>query len=161
MTKNHAAKSEFWWWIVAVFFALILVGIGCAIARDDTTSSNETRTTTAPTGEMTEINNEQLTAILDDGTSAVVYIGRPTCPHCQAFRPILDQAVASQNAKILYYNTDAARAENAETLGALMKRVGVTNVPTVVHIANGAVVDTLETYDDQATVDAFLTKYRQ
>jgi hypothetical protein len=39
---------------------------------------------------LIEIGNQELTQILENNSGIFVYVGRPTCPACEKFEPILE-----------------------------------------------------------------------
>lgn len=52
----------------------------------------------------------------------VVYLGRPTCSHCQNFRPKLDRLAGSYGFDYLYVNTDNL---NSDMLDKVLEKLGV------------------------------------
>ena len=56
---------------------------------------------------------EDILAMLEHGTG-IVFFGFPECPFCQAYVPMLDEAVKDTGLKVLYYNIFDDRKENTE-----------------------------------------------
>lgn len=56
--------------------------------------------------DLTSINIDEYLSLLDGSEAAVIYIGRPTCSHCQIQKPIMEHIVYKYDVKIHYLNTD-------------------------------------------------------
>lgn len=91
------------------------------------------------------IGNSEMEAILNDdsGVGTFVYIGRPTCPVCVEFQPILERALNDLDQTLTYYEADLARLEDQGRASEIFNRLDVAGVPVIVYIENSQVVDTL------------------
>ena len=120
---------------------------------DETTQNNESGSQSEPDfSVLTSINSQGVLDFLSELKSGFLYAGRPTCPHCQAFAPILIEVVREQNLTVYYYNTDATRgeAQRSEVLEAL----NITGVPTFMYIQNGQIAGVLvNTTSREALID--------
>lgn len=104
------------------------------------------------------IGNSEMEAILDDdsGRGTFVYIGRPTCPVCNEFEPILEHTLKRLSQELPYYEADLARLEDAQRSSVIFNRLdGVTGVPVIVYIENGQVVDALTGIHQQEAIQEF------
>ena len=99
--------------------------------------------------EMEEILND------DSGTGTFVYIGRPTCPFCNEFEPILEGALQSLGQELAYFETDLADLENRTRRSEIQDQLGVTGVPVIVYIVNGETVASLNGLQQQEAVLEF------
>lgn len=86
------------------------------------------------------------------------YIGRPTCPICVEFPPILEEVIEEDQIDVYYYNTDTAREADASVLSEMMERLDVTGVPTLMAIENGTEVDRLVGESTKEEIQAFLNR---
>jgi len=88
------------------------------------------------------IGNDEVEAILEDmsGRGTLVYVGSPSCPACNAFRPTVDVVLDRLGVGLYYFETDAAMAENTIRTRENLERTA-TSTPTIVYIVNGEVVD--------------------
>lgn len=56
--------------------------------------------------DLTSIGIDEYLSLLDGSDAAVIYIGRPTCSHCQVQKPIMEHLVYKYGVKINYLDTD-------------------------------------------------------
>jgi len=94
------------------------------------------------------VGNAEMYEILNDrsDTGFFVYIGRPTCPACQRFEPVLRGALRHLGGNLRYFQTDLAGMTDNEsemTVMEILDEIGVRGVPSMVYIRNGEVVDRL------------------
>ena len=78
------------------------------------------------------------------GEGTFVYIGRPTCPACQRYEPILRELLRDLDGSVAYFEIDRARETEADyemTVTEINQIIGVTGVPHLVFIRDGEVVD--------------------
>ncbi|MCL2558847.1 MAG: thioredoxin family protein [Turicibacter sp.] len=135
-------------------FIVSLVLVGCGESDEEVT--------TYPG--LHYIGNDELYELLntetedEDETSVFVYIGRPTCPMCQEFEPILEEALVYLGMELKYFQTDMARVENEDLMLTMMETLGITGVPTVAYIVNGELRDFLMgMYEVDEVVNFFRT----
>ena len=86
------------------------------------------------------IGNLQLLELIEDGTHFFLYVGRPTCPFCAEFEPVLIETLRDQGKSIYYFNLDEAREENESKMIELATVLEVAGVPAMFRIENGQVV---------------------
>ncbi|MGM9902558.1 hypothetical protein A5844_000945 [Enterococcus sp. 10A9_DIV0425] len=112
----------------------------------------------SPSEPLETIGNAQMETMLSskEKKDVFVYVGRPTCPECQKFEPILKETLTDEYKTMYYYNTDVARKDNEESLQSLASELGVEVVPTIVKISNGKVVSKLEGIKNQKAILEFL-----
>ena len=67
-----------------------------------------------------------------------VYIGRPTCPFCVIFEPILRELVQETQTIVYYFNTDNFREH--ELFSDVIQRFDVPFVPFMVKIEDGEII---------------------
>jgi len=73
---------------------------------------------------------------IEQGRTGFIYAGRPTCPYCQAFSPILAEVVRQEDLTVYYYDVDAA-GKDSESRSKALAAIGATGVPTFVYVENG------------------------
>lgn len=98
--------------------------------------------------------------------SFLLFIGRPSCPDCQAFMPLLNKAMEETGKPELYYwNTDEAKKDDkqnhSQLYEALSKQMDVNWVPSLFKIKDGQVFDRLDDETDAKLIKHFLEKYKE
>lgn len=89
-----------------------------------------------PIENLNEFNNKK---------NIIVYFGRPTCPICTEFSPILESVLKSENKKIYYFDTDEWRDKKGyETI---LKLYEINNIPTLIKIHDINSFDKLDLFD--------------
>lgn len=87
------------------------------------------------------------TVEFEEKLNGIIYFGRPSCPACEAFEPILKEALKEENAIAYYFDTDFFRTNklfSEEELQAIFKKYLVSEVPALVEIKNGTVINTFD-----------------
>lgn len=72
-----------------------------------------------------EVDSISLEKIMNGKDTLFVYVGRPTCPQCKEFEPILQKVLNNQHQSMGYYNTDNARKENEDKLEIMADSLGI------------------------------------
>lgn len=90
---------------------------------------------------LNQISMSDVYALFDSDreSSDTLYLGRPTCPHCREFSPVLKEFNELINHSLLYYNTDSEDL-NDEAKTFLFETLGVPGVPTLLYIKNGLLI---------------------
>ncbi|MBC1272509.1 thioredoxin family protein [Listeria booriae] len=96
---------------------------------------------------------------LENKDSGFVYIGRPTCPDCQAFQPTLDKVLKDKNMRLDYFDTDGARKEKEEQAKQFLQDMKVKTVPVIFYLENGKEVSRYDGNDDEKALAAWFDKY--
>ena len=104
------------------------------------------------------IGNTKMEILLNSNEEkeVLVYVGRPTCPECQKFEPVLREVLTDESRTIYYFNTDEARKDDEESLTSLATELGIEVVPTVVKISDGHVLSKLEGVKNQKSILEFI-----
>ena len=133
------------------FIAIAIIDwYGASIERQQIVSENVIKD---PETGAYPITNSNLQSIIDNEKTALVYFGRPTCPHCQQFMPVLKSVLSQRNLNVYYYNTDAGRADNADLMIQLLGELNVSSVPTFMKIENGVERTRLDTKDEHSLIE--------
>ena len=82
------------------------------------------------------LNTQAVLNFIEQGRTGFIYAGRPTCPYCQAFSPVLAEVVRQEGTTVYYYDVDAA-SKDGESRSEALSALGVTGVPTFVYVENG------------------------
>lgn len=103
------------------------------------------------------IGNAELEAILNDtsGQGTFVYIGSPTCPICNQFRPVVETVLGNLDAQLLYFETDSAAADDIDLVRELFERMGVFGTPTIVYLENGVVLELVNSLGEEELQSLF------
>ena len=71
-----------------------------------------------------------------------IYFGRPSCPACKRFKPILNLISKERNLKFNYFNSDYFRNEKNVPENSLMmifQKYNVDSIPHLAYIENGEI----------------------
>ncbi|QDQ02834.1 thioredoxin family protein [Lysinibacillus fusiformis] len=93
---------------------------------------------------------------MEEKESMWVYIGRPTCEECVSFTPVLQEVLKENNEQIYYYNTDEVGKENTQEMIAMLDKLEVKVMPTIIRINKGEVLKKAVGYQDKAGLEALL-----
>lgn len=72
-----------------------------------------------------------------------IYFGRPTCPSCVLFKPLLTEVAKEENEKIYYFNTDYFSNNSKITedeLKEIYDKYQIQYVPALIKLVNGSLV---------------------
>jgi len=145
--------------IALISIAILLVVVN---ALDGSGDSDDVQTDTNDTAEdetndvdnennddrLFYVGNTDMYEIISDrtGEGFFVYVGRPACPHCTAFQPVLEETLEYLDRELRYYQTDLAALgddDSEMTMAEIIGELDVTGVPRILYIENGSVVDAL------------------
>ena len=107
---------------------------------------------------MIEIDLQQLKSMQANNENAMIYVGRPSCPHCAEIKPNLDILVNNSHSLMYYYNTEQDRDNNYDEMQAVLDAYGVGTVPALVVLQEAG--ETKEVYFDEDIIDYFLDTSR-
>jgi thiol-disulfide isomerase/thioredoxin len=82
---------------------------------------------------------DHLYEIIGDEKVSYIYFGRPTCPDCVDFFPILEDVMDELSQIVYYFNTDERRVE--DEYEEIMSIFDVVWVPTVFRVENSIILD--------------------
>jgi|GEM_PF-4379678 hypothetical protein len=109
------------------------------------------------------INSEELKYIFEMGSydydKRFLVIGRPTCPACSAFFPILNDVIEEKKIDVYYYNTDDARNADSEALSSVLETLNISGVPTLIYLVGGSEYARLDNYESRAIIEDFVEEY--
>lgn len=107
-----------------------------AIAQDQT----KTMTYKDYTAALVPISHEELEAKMASGQPFLLFLGRETCSHCQAFVPKLYNTLQEVPRTVYYYNTEDKTDQN---LQAFRDRYGIATVPNLSYYEGDQLVASL------------------
>ncbi|KXG77106.1 hypothetical protein AN619_06360 [Thermotalea metallivorans] len=70
-----------------------------------------------------------------------VYFGRPTCPSCELFKPLLTEVANKEKVQVYYFNTDYFRDNSLlteEELREIFEKYKIEQVPILIKLVNGS-----------------------
>ncbi len=85
-----------------------------------------------------EISRQQLDQMFAEESDFFLYVGRPTCPDCQAFYPVLEEIVSARGKRIYYYNTEVKASEKRK-MRAYVENLGIDEIPMVLQVEQGKI----------------------
>ncbi|KGL44854.1 thioredoxin [Listeria sp. SHR_NRA_18] len=109
--------------------------------------------------QLDKITLAEFQAKLDNKESGFVYIGRPTCPDCQAFQPTLDSVLKDKEMRLAYFDTDAARETAEDDTKTFLQDMKVKTVPVIFYLKDGKEVARYDGNDDKTALKTWFEKY--
>lgn len=103
-----------------------------------------------------EVDSISLEKIMNEKDTLFVYVGRPTCPQCKEFEPILRKVLNNQHQSMGYYNTDNARKENEDKLEIMADSLGINSIPAIIKIVDGKVIDRIIGLKNEKAIEEFI-----
>ena len=103
-----------------------------------------------------EVDSISLEKIMNVKDTLFVYVGRPTCPQCKEFEPILRKVLNNQHQSMGYYNTDNARKENEDKLEIMADSLGINSIPAIIKIVDGKVIDRIIGLKNEKAIEEFI-----
>ncbi|MBC1935420.1 thioredoxin family protein [Listeria grandensis] len=131
---------------------LSIVGIMLVLTACGNTSTEDSK-------QLDKITMAEFQSKVDKKESGFVYIGRPTCPDCQAFQPTLDSVLKDKDMRLAYFDTDAAREKDEDKTKTFLQDMKVKTVPVIYYLENGKEVARYDGNDDEAALKAWFEKY--
>lgn len=87
---------------------------------------------------------------------AYLYFGRDSCHYCQAFQPLLFEAIEETGSEVHYYDTDAHSGEAG--FQDILDEHEVVTVPKLVKLKKGEIVDYVDHTHKQSHITALLAR---
>ncbi|EUJ32953.1 thioredoxin [Listeria floridensis FSL S10-1187] len=128
-----------------LIFTCLMLGLlaACGAGNSKTTGDSDTKeekTKQEAKSFLRTISTDDFKSKLADGKTEIIYVGRPSCVDCQEFQPLLKQVLQEEKiTKLDYYNTDEASKKNRKAMIAMLKKMKVDSVPTLVALKAGKV----------------------
>ena len=132
--------------------AIILIGIISLIYIDLSKSPLNT------------INSKEYNDIVEDGESKLVYVGRPTCPECAEFQPVLEEVVEEEKINVYYYNTDEAKKKSMDEFNVIKENLNIKYVPVLIYYEGDKEVKRLDYEEYQSkneSLNELITEYKE
>lgn len=107
---------------------------------------------------LTSINSQDVLNFITNKDSGFIYVGRPTCPHCRIFAPILTKVVKQRSIDALYYDTDAANSDK-DTKNEALDAINVNAVPSFLAIRSGEIIAELDDTESESALNEFVSQY--
>lgn len=101
---------------------------------------------------LTYLNGDEASKLIENGDKFLVYVGRPNCPYCHLFRQAQDKVLKELGVKIYSIDTIYARYDT-KLFDIVDKTLGIETVPEVLVVENGEVKSTL--FNDLGEEDGF------
>lgn len=135
--------------ILSIFFACGLIFNVIALI-DHLVLSYKLETTTIASAEVEYTNAitlQEMQSTISSDDTAIIYIGRPSCPDCMKSKKALENLFKQSEGNILYYDTTQDRYDNDKQMNEVLDSVGVTEIPVIIQVKQG-VVQTLISGDN-------------
>lgn len=165
--KTHVTKPQICCLILIVIATLAILGtyiyglVRNEQNRQDSMNANSSTDADEDAKDyyslLTPIDSQAVLDFMSEKSSGLMYIGRPTCPVCQTFVPMLGEVLLEQDVAVFYYDTEEAN-NDSDKKSAALNAVNVTSVPTFIYIQNGEIVDELEDVTSKSAIKAFIDK---
>ncbi|MBF2472730.1 thioredoxin family protein [Listeria welshimeri] len=144
--------------LIAIITAVLTLGACGEDKKELEEKVNQTEKESATF--LNTISTKDFKQQMADKTTGFVYVGRPTCEDCQAFQPILKKELKERklNQNMNYYNTDKASEKSRDDMIALLKKMDIDSVPTMVYLKDGKVVSTYAATDEPEKLTHWMNK---
>ena len=130
--------------------------------QSDDQNSNQTDDTdeepVADYNVLHPLNSQGVIDFINKRYTGFLYAGRPSCPHCRAFAPILTQVVKDNNLIVYYYNTDAANVD-PELKSEALAIIDTRSVPQFMFIRDGEIIARLDDTTNEFALLEFIRQY--
>ncbi|EAD1188400.1 thioredoxin [Listeria monocytogenes] len=138
----------------------VILTLGACGDNKKETEEKANQTEKESTTFLTTISTKDFKQKMADKTTGFVYVGRPTCEDCQAFQPILKKELKQRqpDQKMAYYNTDKASEKSRDDMIALLEKMDIDSVPTMVYLKDGKVAATYAATDEPAKLTNWMNK---
>ena len=110
------------------------------------------------------INSKEYNEIVEDGESKLVYVGRPTCPECAEFEPILEEVVEAEEVNVYYYNTDKAKKKSMDEFNEIKENLNIKYVPILIYYEGDKEVKRLDYEEYQSSnesLNELIAEYKE
>ncbi len=108
-----------------------------------------------------EITLSEYYKLNEDSTENLIYIGRPTCSHCQAFTPKIKAVANAQKVTINYFDLDQITDDTTFNEFKASNSVLSTDdwgTPLVILVKNKTVIDAISGDVESSAIEEFFTK---
>lgn len=121
--------------------AVTITLVGCGTSKSqsekgnsiqENTASNHLETYEQAVNDFQEVTPQNIDEFKQNSTSTFVFFGRPTCPYCRQFAPMLGKSAKTAKIKIHYLNTQDT--ESDQSIRDIRSEYDVNIVPTLVHL---------------------------
>lgn len=133
------------------------------ISDDPNTSENtpgdENNNESDPYDAFTPVTSQDVLDLIASAGTGFLYVGRPTCPNCTTFAPLLSAVVLENDFTVLYYDTDVAKS-NPDLKSQALDAISVEGVPSFMYIENGEIIEKLTDRKTEDSIKAFFDKYQ-
>lgn len=85
---------------------------------------------------------QELSDIVQNTNTAYIYFGRPTCPDCADFIPILEQELQIAKTNVYYFNTDIFKKE--PEYENVIKTFNIIWIPALYETENGNITNSFD-----------------
>lgn len=90
----------------------------------------------------------------NDYHNSFLFFGRPTCPHCRVFIPMLYKIARNQKLKIYYFDTDSDINGQAKKL---LLSLGIVELPQLIQLKNKRPNKSLKVYNNENAINAWVS----
>jgi len=100
-----------------------------------------------------KISYEKFFELIELGDHQIVYVGKPTCPQCRLFVPILSSILEYEAECIYYFDVDSF---DRSTYIELFKQLKLSDLPSLI-LTNGPMqYKRMKVYDNATAIKAWL-----
>ena len=104
--------------------------------------------------DFTELDIEKVEQIINDKGTAIVFIGRSTCPYCRMFAPKLAKVATEIGLQVHFVNSEKPGQE--AQLASFRSTYAIPTVPGLVQIHQGEVSVRCDSSMSEADIKAFI-----
>lgn len=100
-----------------------------------------------------KISYEKFLKLIKSGDHQIIYVGKPTCPQCRLFVPIVYSILEDKAERIYYFDIDSF---DKNTYIDLFKQIELSDLPSLI-LTNGSMqYKRMKVYDNTTAIKAWL-----
>ena len=162
MKKEQTTKRILIGVVTGLILILVATVVISTVAMAPNNKNEEHNTSQGEDGEYQSyvvVDSEELSGMLASGNSFFLFVGRPTCPYCMEFSPLLEEVIRENSLLVYHYNTDDGQENGGDLYGEILTKLNVSGVPVMMRIENGERASELGDYTSTGAILNFLRSY--
>ena len=116
----------------------LLIGIGFVMLCVLVSATSKYRLNSEVKSHLIDIDYDKFTELIKGNEKSVVMVGRPTCSHCVAFKPVITKVANDYEIDIYYLNTDEILDE--DDFNDLWDFIEASGTPTTVIVGENKLI---------------------
>ena len=97
---------------------------------------------------------------MNNGEDSLIYLGRPTCPICVKFLPMLHDILTTKNMRVAYFNVDNFFKDNSSDKASYIsffQELNISQLPSLIFTNGNMDYKRLSIYTIKTPINAWIT----